>query len=519
MADSPAGGGPGGGGLLVPDAGPGGQDAPVQDDVKITDQARSILKISRDTEFLHSFLRVDHGDSDSEAGDGPRGPGPGPGPPGHKGGDERPEAEGGGVPGGRGQAVDRANHDEPPSRRHHKATFKEVVKDLEMYGGLGALGALAAAGRKGAKGRRGKVIRGEEVYTDKDRAAAVQMGHRDIKQSLRMKRHQERVHALQLPEEADGSTLLALGQYELRQGNTDIAIAFVNKALQLCPEDKTALVARSKCYLLLGQPRLALQDAENALGPDRSNVRAIFQKAEALYHMGDFEHSLMYYHRGLRLRPELAVFRLGVQKAQEAIENTIGTGIEESCKIMEAMEQARSGRSGGKGSMKTHPVSPSTGRRSSAPSPKPRGHTPSPVPGLLPGSSPTPSPAPSPSPGPPSPTATLPAALPLAPNSARSRSSRSYTSTTSPPASSRDEEELSARRLLGELCVDKLYLEQLLKHPGEYEHGVCCWASCASWSQETTERGQEALCPAAAALPHVATSSRLNIYRIDPALV
>ncbi|KAE8738002.1 hypothetical protein FOCC_FOCC016514 [Frankliniella occidentalis] len=106
------------------------------------------------------------------------------------------------------------------------------------------------------------------------------------------------------------------------------------------------MVARSKCYLLLGQPRLALQDAENALGPDRSNVRAIFQKAEALYHMGDFEHSLMYYHRGLRLRPELAVFRLGVQKAQEAIENTIGTGIEESCKIMEAMEQARSGRSG-----------------------------------------------------------------------------------------------------------------------------------------------------------------------------
>lgn len=42
--------------------------------------------------------------------------------------------------------------------------------------------------------------------------------------------------------------------------------------------------------------------------------------------MGDFEHSLMYYHRGLRLRPELAVFRLGVQKAQEAIENTIGSG-------------------------------------------------------------------------------------------------------------------------------------------------------------------------------------------------
>lgn len=53
-------------------------------------------------------------------------------------------------------------------------------------------------------------------------------------------------------------------------------------------------------------------------------VLALYQKAEALYHLGNFEHSLMYYHRGLRIRPELEGFRLGVQKAQEAIENTIG---------------------------------------------------------------------------------------------------------------------------------------------------------------------------------------------------
>jgi hypothetical protein len=56
-----------------------------------------------------------------------------------------------------------------------------------------------------------------------------------------------------------------------------------------------------------------------------SYVLAIFQKAESLYHLGDFEHSLMYYHRGLRLRPDLEGFRLGVQKAQEAIENIIGS--------------------------------------------------------------------------------------------------------------------------------------------------------------------------------------------------
>lgn len=58
------------------------------------------------------------------------------------------------------------------------------------------------------------------------------------------------------------------------------------------------------------------------------NVLAIYQKAEALYHLGDFEHSLVFYHRGLHVRPELEQFRLGVQKAREAIENAIGESID-----------------------------------------------------------------------------------------------------------------------------------------------------------------------------------------------
>lgn len=85
-----------------------------------------------------------------------------------------------------------------------------------------------------------------------------------------------------------------------------------------------ALIARSKCYLQLGEPEKALIDSETALELDKNNIRAIYQKAEALYYMGKFEHSLMFFHRGLRLRPELANFRLGVQKTQEAIEATIG---------------------------------------------------------------------------------------------------------------------------------------------------------------------------------------------------
>ena len=34
--------------------------------------------------------------------------------------------------------------------------------------------------------------------------------------------------------------------------------------------------------------------------------------------------ALVFYHRGHRLRPELQEFRLGIQKAQEAIDNSVG---------------------------------------------------------------------------------------------------------------------------------------------------------------------------------------------------
>ena len=48
-------------------------------------------------------------------------------------------------------------------------------------------------------------------------------------------------------------------------------------------------------------------------------------KAEALYQKGDFETALVFYHRGNKLRPELQEFRLGIQKCEEAIDNSIGS--------------------------------------------------------------------------------------------------------------------------------------------------------------------------------------------------
>ncbi|XP_031844037.1 outer dynein arm-docking complex subunit 4 isoform X2 [Nomia melanderi] len=112
----------------------------------------------------------------------------------------------------------------------------------------------------------------------------------------------------------------------VKNENYHKAMCLLNQALNLEPNDRNALIARSKCYLLLGEPKKALQDAENALQYKMKNAnmaKAIYCKAEALYHLGDYEMSLVYYYRGMRIRPEYGQFRLGVQKAKDAIKNVL----------------------------------------------------------------------------------------------------------------------------------------------------------------------------------------------------
>uniref|UniRef100_A0A8C5STL7 Outer dynein arm-docking complex subunit 4 n=1 Tax=Laticauda laticaudata TaxID=8630 RepID=A0A8C5STL7_LATLA len=96
-------------------------------------------------------------------------------------------------------------------------------------------------------------------------------------------------------------------------------------ALQLQPGDRNCLVSRSKCYLRLGDTENALKDAEASLTADKEFTKGLYQKAEALYTMGDFEFALVFYHRGHKLRPDLQKFRLGIQKSKEAIENSVGS--------------------------------------------------------------------------------------------------------------------------------------------------------------------------------------------------
>ncbi|XP_074783062.1 outer dynein arm-docking complex subunit 4 [Athene noctua] len=120
-------------------------------------------------------------------------------------------------------------------------------------------------------------------------------------------------------------SLMAEGTLLCRRGEHGKALACFSNALKLRAGDKHCLAARSKCHLKLGDTENSLKDAEASLQNDKTFSKGLYQKAETLYIMGDFEFALVFYHRGYRLRPELQKFRLGIEKAQDAIINCIGS--------------------------------------------------------------------------------------------------------------------------------------------------------------------------------------------------
>ncbi|OUM68711.1 hypothetical protein PIROE2DRAFT_36441, partial [Piromyces sp. E2] len=138
-----------------------------------------------------------------------------------------------------------------------------------------------------------------------------------------------------------------------RKGQYDKAVEFYTLALIIHNKDKALLVSRSECYLKLGNTEASLEDANKALRIDPTYCKAIYQKAETLYMMSDFEMALVFFHRGNQLRPELPEFSLGIHKAQEAINNSIGNPKE--CHIQDIKNKVRKNQ-GGKSGQKSTPI-------------------------------------------------------------------------------------------------------------------------------------------------------------------
>lgn len=119
-------------------------------------------------------------------------------------------------------------------------------------------------------------------------------------------------------------SLLGEGEKFCRDQLFQKAIDCYTEALELQEGNKIALVERAACYLKLGKNSLALADAEESLKEDKKFTKGLYEKAEALYAMGEFELALVFYHRGKKLRGDVKEFQLGINKAQEAIDNCVG---------------------------------------------------------------------------------------------------------------------------------------------------------------------------------------------------
>ncbi|XP_061171291.1 outer dynein arm-docking complex subunit 4-like [Saccostrea echinata] len=109
------------------------------------------------------------------------------------------------------------------------------------------------------------------------------------------------------------------GDDHLRKGELEKALESYHGALKLIPDDKSTLVARSRCHQLLGRHRKAMQDVESALNLDPLFYEALYQKAELHYQQREYEMALVFYSKGSKQRPDMKAFQEGLEKTQDAI--------------------------------------------------------------------------------------------------------------------------------------------------------------------------------------------------------
>lgn len=120
--------------------------------------------------------------------------------------------------------------------------------------------------------------------------------------------------------------------------------------MELNPTHRGALVARSQCRLKLGDGTAALEDAQTAFDSKNLFITGLYQFAESLFCLGNFEKALIAFHRGHQLRRDMEGFRIGIQKCTDAIIRAIGdkaaTQIEDFYDILPLVEQVEALKNG-----------------------------------------------------------------------------------------------------------------------------------------------------------------------------
>jgi len=123
-----------------------------------------------------------------------------------------------------------------------------------------------------------------------------------------------------------------LAKVLMKKYNYKRALQYYEEALEMKPKSLECRLAKTRALLQLGQDAQALAMAEKLIrelqtacdGTSDEALAASFLKAEALYAQGEFELALVLYRFCAETRTDCDDYRKGVQRAKEAIKNSIG---------------------------------------------------------------------------------------------------------------------------------------------------------------------------------------------------
>jgi len=145
-------------------------------------------------------------------------------------------------------------------------------------------------------------------YVDTNRMVAVELGaSADLKAVIAKTGMKNAVTSSNVaqPGEPNDAMYLKQAEHLMKRSIFSSALMYLNLALAMNPTSKTAQSTRARCLLMMGKWEDASRAADQVLKRDKTFVKALLVKAEALYNTCDFEHALVLFHRGQVVRKPL----------------------------------------------------------------------------------------------------------------------------------------------------------------------------------------------------------------------
>eukprot|EP00002_Diphylleia_rotans_P014396 TRINITY_DN2805_c0_g1_i1.p1 TRINITY_DN2805_c0_g1~~TRINITY_DN2805_c0_g1_i1.p1 ORF type:complete len:569 (+),score=168.32 TRINITY_DN2805_c0_g1_i1:83-1789(+) len=104
-----------------------------------------------------------------------------------------------------------------------------------------------------------------------------------------------------------------------KQGKNPEAVAHYTEAIKRNPKDHVLYSNRAAAYMKLGEYRLGLQDAEEAIKIEPTFTKALIRKAHCLYFMKEYQKALEAYDTILKIEPDNEEVTDGVQRTLDAM--------------------------------------------------------------------------------------------------------------------------------------------------------------------------------------------------------